>query len=849
MEDRVSLFEEIKSGGYEASIITTFNAYLPFYEEVVLRRLRNSGIRHNVLLMDALQCQRSFSSHPPSKAGRSYALLPMHVEGAFHPKIILLLGKKKGLLSIGSHNLTLSGFGTNRELTNVFRFGTKGSTSVAKIFRQVLDYIENWLDGQGDRLPSHSKDIFEKIKDVSPWLNENSSDLKDIAVIASASDKPSLWQQLTSIVNHPVHNVLVGGAFFDSQLSFLDRLQKHYEKADIIVGIDPDTVKAPPELSTLNKVRVVSSSEIGFSGKDSEQPKGYLHAKFLVIETQNQKTYIITGSANPSAPAWLSSGSSGNTEIMVVRSDSESTLVAETLGLTRLKEESALLDGDWDVILENWVKTDEENSDAIPLGMAVMNERCIRFSTRTVIEAPFECVLLDENNTTIQNCSFANNQQHFEIFLENHQSLIASTIEVHTKESCIERFFIHNEILLEELSRTGEQRKLRDALSSLSFESPDLETFLNCVDRIIFTKANNINREKNGYKADSSPDEINKEQTDFLIDVSETKRAKIKHRLQAKEDLSYLLDILIYHLRIEDNDSNRFDSVDAMGRNEEEQVGEDDSSVISEGKISNDEKNNLLNLCHKKVRLLVSRMVGNLKSFKKKELSFEYLIVRLTGVLAVLRELRNCDGKQDWVLEGKTTVPKECREKLLNSILEVLYEGNQSLFHINQHDPEVAETEDVTALKGLLVWLAWDCGLQFITNKPMAESMNEANERLLHNAYLLAIAQLIDKEDVINEAKKSVALLADGDCEWIDWIARFSQNINELKANTQAIASRNVLPGDVVVSVKAPHAPARLVQSVPDGNKAQMFCFDPERLEMQFMVDSIRCIYLDDVML
>ncbi|TOG63077.1 hypothetical protein, partial [Vibrio parahaemolyticus] len=74
-------------------------------------------------------------------------------------------------------------------------------------------------------------------------------------------------------------------------------------------------------------------------------------------------------------------------------------------------------------------------------------------------------------------------------------------------------------------------------------------------------------------------------------------------------------------------------------------------------------------------------------------------------------------------------------------------------------------------------------------------------------------------------------------------------NINELKANTQAIASRHVLPGDVVVSVKAPHAPARLVQSVPDGNKAQMFCFDPERLEMQFMVDSIRCIYLDDVML
>jgi len=849
MEDRVSLFEEIKNGGYEASLITTFNAYLPFYEEVILRKLRNSGIRHNVLLMDAVQCQRSFSSQPPSKAGRSYALLPMYSEGAFHPKIILLLGKKKGLLSIGSHNLTLSGFGTNRELTNVFRFEKKISTATANIFKQVLNYVENWLDGQGDSLPSHFKDIFEKVKDVSPWLNGNLSDSDDISIIASASDRPSLWQQLTSIVSEPVKSVLVGGAFFDSQLEFLEKLQKQFEQADIIVGIDPHTVKAPPELSTLNKIRVASSSQIGPNGNSSEQSKGYLHAKFLVIETVNRKTYLITGSANPSAPAWLSNGKSGNTEIMVVRSDSEATLVSEILGLNRINEEVSLSEDDWDVIAENWGKTDGENSDEIPLGMAVLNDRYIRFSTRKIIEAPFNCVFLDEYNITLENYEFSQSQQNFEIVKENQQTLLASTIEVHNKHGCIERFFIHNEIILEELSRTGEQRKLRDALSSLSFDSPDLATFLNCVDRIIFTKAHDINYDKNGSKIGSTDDESNNVQTDFSIDVSETKRAMIKHRLQAKDDLSYLLDILIYHLRIEDNEPNCFDSVDRMGRNEEEQVGEDDSNDISAGIISDDKKNKLLNLCHKKVRLLVNRMIDNLKRFKKQELNMEHLIVRLTGVLAVLRELRNCDGKQDWVPKGKTTVPTEFREKLFNSILEVLCEGSQSLFHINQHSPEIAETEDVTTLKGLIVWLAWDCGLQFITTKPMAESSNEAKDRFLHNAYLLAIAQLIDKEDIINNAKKSVSLFTDGDCEWVDWIAIFSQKINDSKSDTQSIASRQVLPGDIVLSIKAPHAPARLVQAVPDGNKARMFCFDPERLEMQFMIDSIRCIYLDDVML
>jgi len=45
MLPKISLMEELKKGGYEASLITTYNAYLPFYEEVVLRRLVNAGIR------------------------------------------------------------------------------------------------------------------------------------------------------------------------------------------------------------------------------------------------------------------------------------------------------------------------------------------------------------------------------------------------------------------------------------------------------------------------------------------------------------------------------------------------------------------------------------------------------------------------------------------------------------------------------------------------------------------------------------------------------------------------------------------------------------------------------------
>ena len=70
MLHRISLLDELRKGGYEASLITTFNAYLPFYEDVILRRLVNAGSRHNVLLMDERQYSVSVGNHPPRLAGR-----------------------------------------------------------------------------------------------------------------------------------------------------------------------------------------------------------------------------------------------------------------------------------------------------------------------------------------------------------------------------------------------------------------------------------------------------------------------------------------------------------------------------------------------------------------------------------------------------------------------------------------------------------------------------------------------------------------------------------------------------------------------------------------------------------
>src|SRR5262245_16196163 len=89
--DGLSLGQALREGGFTASVITTFNAYLPFYEEVVLRRLVAAGCTNNIVLMDARQCASCLAedSFRPRRAGSDYTLVPVSMPGAFHPKLLL----------------------------------------------------------------------------------------------------------------------------------------------------------------------------------------------------------------------------------------------------------------------------------------------------------------------------------------------------------------------------------------------------------------------------------------------------------------------------------------------------------------------------------------------------------------------------------------------------------------------------------------------------------------------------------------------------------------------------------------------------------------------------------------
>ena len=174
MEAEISIHDLLKKGKYEASLITTYNAYLPFYEEVVLKNLVSRGCRHNVLLMDSSQFSESLLSPSlrPQSAGYDYTLVPMKARGAFHPKIILLLGRKKGVLLVGSHNMTYSGLGINREITTSVEVSDGKEKQGILAAQSAWKFVLRWLEEQRGKVAEELIDAVLAIKRFAPWLSK-----------------------------------------------------------------------------------------------------------------------------------------------------------------------------------------------------------------------------------------------------------------------------------------------------------------------------------------------------------------------------------------------------------------------------------------------------------------------------------------------------------------------------------------------------------------------------------------------------------------------------------------------------------------------------------------------------
>ena len=753
----VPILDLVKRGRYEASIISSYNVFLPFYEEVVLRHLISSGCRHNILMMDAGQLSESLASpvSRPKLAGRAYTIVPINAKGAFHPKVSLFVSKQKGLLLVGSHNMTLSGWGVNKELTNCITFSETDEEGV-RIANHAWAFFKAWVNAASNKFPTILQNPFEALRQFAPWLSDAPRTAEsDLMFFGSTPDGESLWSKVSKTINGGIDRVIVLGPFFDGRLDFLQTLKRDLSPREMVVGVDPDSVIMPEIDHRNTELKFVDASQLA-------KASGYLHAKALYIEGTSGESWLVTGSANPSRPAWDASEYRRNAEAVILRGGNAVSDIAGRLGIADLKSLPPLPDKTWEAIKERVGRKSDEgpNPDRQRCLIGIAKNGCVQVHKEELPQEQFlKAVDADDSQILIREFTRCESiDEHTAIPVAEGLSHLRF-LEIHLQSGKSLLCLVHHEDEIRRRSVNSRQAQFRRNLSALHDGNPNLENLIVTIEKIIFDEPFETDpaaRRKSVLRegAKEKEPEREKEITSFATNLSETKREKRRKRLVTSGDIGYLLDYMIRRLD-EGIERESPEVVDGAGPSEEELVGTDDEEPESDPEIIDTAR--LIKICNGKVRRLVGRMIKTFEQAANYEEGCEKCLVKLLGVLSLLRELRVLDYKLDSVPIWESFVPIPEREKLLKNALAHLYGRDHSFLMKIDTDKDNGGWEELSKLHGLLLWLAHDCGADLTSEKGFNESPEEKKNRIANLSNMLLITpDAVSDEESLHEAVFSI---------------------------------------------------------------------------------------------
>jgi len=772
---RVSLFDELKKGGYESCLVTTYNIHFPFYEDVLLRRMQSAGIDHHLLLVDNSMCIQAINNHPPVKAGMHYSLAPMKSKAAFHPKILLLLGKNKGLLAVGSHNLTLSGFGTNLEVTNVVKFNKKDSIDSLPIFQSAMNACSVWISDYGDELPEGVKESFIKITESCTWLRDEAPDIENYASFYySSSSTPSLWSQVNYEMPDNLISVLGMSAFFDNSLSFV-KVLSDLNPDNFRIGIQDGTVKAPKELANLKNIKIIDSGSLL-----DEDSGSYIHAKLIYSESSTEQL-LITGSANLSAPAWLVSGDRANAEAVLTLRNQAAVKAKNTLDLDELNKATEV-----DTISDSLVRDSNLESSSISFIVADYKEG---------EDLKIYCSL-DVDDIEIGYLNVFNKLSVIDHKLLNGYILVSEVdikngeiINIMSDHKVIAYVMVHNNNQIREYSSSGKERKLRLALGSLNTSSPDVDVIFDLIGGLMLNDSGSVKIKSSQRRVKDSTD---KKDRNTLISTLSDRKVNAdsgRHSLHYSDDISLIMNALISGLSTSRSAKSSGLNEDLLGRNEEEQIGQDDSQNIENDLFDDLE-------IEKHIKLKVKSMLKRLDLYLQ-ENGVESCHAAL-GVLVFLHGLLDI---------RKESVERQQLYKLLEIIAKNLLNDKDPM-GFDEFDNSVYSSDEWTRLLGYMVWLTSQLNITLHSKPSFSEIKANSDKINWENAIFFYLAQHI----VVDKYAMKLAdrlIIESGDEKMNQWlmylklVGKSPESVSDNKTFDISLASspKSAFPGFRIVSI------------------------------------------------
>lgn len=753
MPDSISLLNVIKQGGFDASLITTFNASLPFYEEVVLRRLVAAGCQQNIVLMDHAQCSLSWQSEAtrPRLAGTAYSLLPISVPGAFHPKVCILAGKKKAAVLVGSHNLTLSGFGYNREITNWVHVTDRKDREGAALLDSVWQMVHEWIELTREHVPpSLIEAVLSFSKNVAPFSSQGAA--MTTVALHQRPGGTSLIEQIGARVKGEVRRIGVTGAFFDSDLAFVAHLHERWPQADVVVAIDPETVHLPSMREV--QARFVDARLLWTSsGNRSDK---YLHAKALYIEQMHgDGNALISGSANPSRPAWMGNRNNANVEAVVMRMGPDAQATAEALGLCGMFALPALSTSELKATAARSVaeiRATDESAERFWIGVAASPNELRIVTPGMAIELGSASLLSDSLDAIEANIAVTRTGDVLSVPVSIDMKLVRACDLFMGSERVARAMIAHPHLL--KAATQSSHRQVRDALGALDPSGATISEMLKAVEDAIFEPAaeEEVQNEVRSRRGSAQAGVASGGRPDtFEISVSELRHARKRRRLVESADIVTLIDLLTRKIG-EELQTPPTVPVDRSGRTEEEQVNQDDDPEQSDDTPYIDAQAQALQDAEtarrvaRKVTRLINRMLLKLTKADQPDIKARAL-VQLIAVLLLVKELVRIERLPRWRMAREFLVPEADRRRLLDESMRCLFNSGMRLIDTLM-DNTHAETEEAIQLRVLLLWLAWSIGDKIPESPVDAFDPNGLDGQLRAKSMFLALAPSVAGDDV-----------------------------------------------------------------------------------------------------
>lgn len=289
---------------YHKTLLLTYSFDPIFFEQVVLPDLWAGRSSDIVVIGDRDQVQTSISASigQLSHLGRNYVLARANHPGAFHPKVIIRIGPKDGIVMIGSGNVTSSGWGGNQELGTSWVVGPEHPDKGGWL-NPLLEDVISWCDGNIE------KDAIRRLKDV-PWLS--------LTLSESELPSPILYSHQQQALGTQLANRWAGRQFDEVKIltGSTDEVGAFLRWAHDTFGIQRATVALTPSMASFIPEKLVDLPvELKLIEAPTDRP---LHAKFYWFQGPDGNAAAM-GSANCSAAAWLlAPNRNGNVETIVV---------------------------------------------------------------------------------------------------------------------------------------------------------------------------------------------------------------------------------------------------------------------------------------------------------------------------------------------------------------------------------------------------------------------------------------------------------------------------------------------------------------------------------------------------